>query len=101
MSIEASIVVPVILLVLAIVLVSFAQISEQAFYDHEEGVSFMLSLAEGSSLNGYSPSMQVEGNQRFTGTQFEYKGTKSTFSLFKSSRLFYGVLFGNIFGGGE
>ncbi len=103
MSIEASIVVPVILLIMAIVLVSFAQVSEQAFYDQEEGAAFILTLAEGSSLNGYEPSfsfLNIQMERRFTGTQCTYKGTKSEFTLFKPSRILYGVLFGNLFHGG-
>ncbi len=100
MSIEASIVVPVILLIMAIILVSFAQVTEQAFYDQEEGAAFVLTLAEGSSLNGYEPSFSffnIEKSARFTGTQCTYKGTKSEFTLFKPSRILYGVLFGNLF----
>ncbi len=95
MSIEASLVVPMVLIIIAIFLVGFAQVSEMAFFDHEDGVSFLLSISKGASINRYSCELDLIQNHRVAGTQIEYEGKHTHYSLYKPSRMIYGVLFGN------
>lgn len=101
MTIEASIILPLILVILLILLVSFAYIAERAFFDHEEGVAFLLQLHEGSSLNRYQPDRQGDFNaadryrelEHFSGRLYEYVGKFRTFQLFKHHRLLFDIVF--------
>lgn len=101
MTIEASIILPLILVILLAALVSFAYIAERAFFDHEEGVSFLLRLHQGSTLNRYEATENNDFNRadryrekgRLTGRLYEYLGTFRTFRLFKHHRLLFDIVF--------
>lgn len=101
MTIEASIVLPLILVILLTLLISFAYIAERAFFDHEEGVSFLLRLHQGSSLNQYQPDRGNDFNspekyrekEHVSGRLYEYLGRFRSFQLFKHHRLLFDILF--------
>ncbi|MDO4753640.1 MAG: hypothetical protein Q4A41_01430 [Bacillota bacterium] len=97
MTIEAVIVFPLIILILASFLSSYCLVSQKAFYDYEEGVTFLLSVPqrESTEINGYRGRVTVEESIRLTGKLLSYRGKKRAFSYFKPSRLLYSLLFGD------
>lgn len=97
MSMEAMIVFPLVVIILAGFLLSFCLIAERAFYDYEDGVTFLLSIPEGTltKINRYSGRVKLADEAHLTGKMLSYQGTKSRFQYFKPSRLLYSVLFGN------
>lgn len=96
MSTEAVIVIPFILILMAVMLISYGVLAERAFVDYEEGVTFLLSITEGKSgINSYSEIYAVEHTDCLTGKRIAYQGTYSLFEFFKPSRILYGILLGD------
>lgn len=99
MTVEASIVVPLIIIIIATMLVGYLEVSAMAFHEFEDGVSFLLSVSEGSSLNGASPQVEVCESQWLTGKELTYSGRVFSYRLFKPSRIVYGTIFEALHGG--
>lgn len=97
MSTEVIIVFPMIIIILASFLWSFCLIAERAFYDYEDGVTFLLSVPKDSltEINRYGGRVELTEEAHITGKTLSYQGRKSQFRYFKPSRLFYSVIFGN------
>lgn len=96
MSLEAVVIFPLIIIIIASFLCSFCLIAERSFYDFEDGVDFLLSvpLSERTALNHYKGRVEPEEAFHLTGKMLSYLGKKSRFYYFKPSRLLYSVLFG-------
>lgn len=99
MTLEAVIIFPLILLVLIAMMVSFLQVSERAFYDYEEGVTFLLSLTNTfghkSSINSYAGSCELDVTQGLLGDVMRYRGKMTEFYSYKPSKILYGALLGD------
>lgn len=97
MSLEAVVVFPLIIVIIASFLCSFCLIAERSFYDCEEGVTFLLTVpgSAQTALNRYKGRVELVEEFHLTGKMLCYPGEKSRFYYFKPSRLLHSVLFGD------
>lgn len=93
-TLQSAIVFPIIFFIIASIFVAYCGIAVTAYFDQDDGVSFLLSALERSELTGYDRRVKLEEIQRLTGTDLFYDGHRSDFKIFKPSRILYAVLFG-------
>lgn len=96
MSIEAAVIFPLVIVIVAAFLVSYCTVIERAFFDYEDGVTFLLSVTESpiSSLNDYNGRVSLESRPHFTGHMLSFRGRKREFTYFKSSKLIFSMIRG-------
>lgn len=96
MTIQASIIVPLVLIIIFTSLAGIAFMTAEVFYQHEDGAGFLLAVHEGSNLNGYmgKPSLVKEdrGIYGIKYTADDRSNEQRQFKIIKKNRYFLGLL---------